>query len=316
MYVADMHCDTISQIYNGRKKGERTGFLSNSCKVDIRKLLAGGYILQNFAVFVDILEEENPYQAAKNQIALFKEEIGRNDSRIRPAVTMAEIEDNRKAGRVSAMLTLEEGEICQGDLRRLEEFYREGVRMMTFTWNYDNSLGARDGLTELGIAFLEKMEEIGIIPDVSHLSERGFYDVCRYGRRPFVASHSNAAELCPHARNLSDDMIQKVAERGGVIGVNFYGLFLEEGTGKERCYGRVARIADHILHMIQVGGISCAGLGTDFDGFAGDTEISDCSKMWLLERELKKRGLSASEREAVFYKNVLRVYREYLTEPL
>lgn len=312
MYVADMHCDTISKIYNQRKNGERAELLSNSCRVDINKLLAGGYLLQNFAVFVDILEEENPYQAAKNQIALFKEEIGKYDSKIRQAVTMEEIEENRENGRISAVLTLEEGEICQGDIRKLEEFYEEGVRMMTFTWNYDNSLGTRNGLTEPGIAFLEKMESLGIIPDVSHLSQKGFYDVCRYGRRPFVASHSNAAALCGHARNLSDDMIRKIAERGGVIGVNFYGLFLDEGAGRGDCYGRVTRIADHILHMIQVGGISCAGLGSDFDGFEGGLEMRDCSELWLLERELKRRGLLASEIEAVFYRNVLNLYREYL----
>lgn len=312
MHVADMHCDTISELYYGRRQGMREGLLSNHYRVDVNKLQAGGYLLQNFAVFVDISNENDPYQCAKNQIALFQEELGKYTSKICQVRTMEEIEQNQREGRISAILTLEEGEICQGDLNKLKEFYEDGVRMMTFTWNYDNSLGTRDGLTELGIAFLREMEVLGIVPDVSHLSKKGFYDVCRYSLRPFVASHSNAATLCGHERNLSDNMIREIAMRGGVIGVNFYGLFLEEGAKKGSCYGSIGRIADHILHMIQVGGISCVGLGSDFDGFEGDLELTDCSKMWLLEQELKERGLSESEIEAVFYKNVLRVYREYL----
>lgn len=312
MYIADMHCDTISEIYNRRKRGEQVCLLSNDLQIDLKKMQQGSYLLQNFAVFVNLENEENPYQCAKNQIAVFREEMEKNKEQISQVKTIADIRKNRREGRMSALLTLEEGEACEGDLAKLEEFYEAGVRMMTFTWNYENSLGNQDGLTRVGIAFLERMEELGILPDVSHLSEAGFYDVYRYGKEPFVASHSNAAALCSHKRNLSDDMIRKIAERGGVIGVNFYGLFLEEEAENGIYYSRVRRIADHILHMIDLGGLGCVGLGSDFDGIDQNLELTDCSKMELLVGELQKKGLSMDAIEAVMYRNVLDLYKEVL----
>lgn len=319
MYTADMHCDTISKIYDTRKKGEQADLLSNSFQVDIKKLRKGNYLLQNFAVFVDIGEEKDPYPCAKEQIAVFHEEMKLHKDWIRQAGTVEEIEKNRQEGVLSAVLTLEEGEICKGDLQKLEEFYQKGVRMMTFTWNYENSLAKKSGLTEKGIAFLEKMENLGMIADVSHLCDAGFYDVCRYSTKPFAASHSNARALCRHPRNLTDDMIRNIAEKGGVIGINYYSLFLEQipyGDLKEkeknsRYYNsRIARIADHILHVRQIGGAACVGLGSDFDGMECELEIEDCARIALLEQELRKRGLREREVEDIFYRNVLRLYKE------
>lgn len=323
MYVADMHCDTISEIYQRKKRGIDTKLSKNDLQIDLLKLERGNYLLQNFAVFVDLENGENPYQCAKNQIALFQREIQKNSDRIRQVKTYQDILDNQKQGRISALLTLEEGEACEGDIKKLEEFYELGVRMMTFTWNYQNSYASpatplkplaekqkHFGLTECGIAFLEKMEELGIIPDVSHLSEEGFYDVYRYSTKPFVASHSNAVSLCEHGRNLTDDMIRKIAQRGGVIGINYYGRFLENHPVKGIYYSRISRIADHILYMIKIGGEDCVGLGSDFDGMDNYLELSDCSKMELLWDELKKRGLHERQIEAVFFKNLLRLYRE------
>lgn len=320
MYTVDLHCDTISKIYYSRKKGEQANLLSNSFQVDIQKMQKGHSLLQNFAVFVDKGAEKEPYRCAKEQIAVFEQEMEINKGQIRQVRTVEEIEKNRREGILSAALTLEEGEICEGDLQKLEEFYQNGVRMMTFTWNYENSLAGKEGLTETGIAFLEKMEELGIVADVSHLCDAGFYDVCRYSTKPFAASHSNARALCRHKRNLTDDMIRKIADNGGVIGINYYGLFLEQipcSDPKEkekkytyyRGYSRVERIADHILYIRRRGGTACAALGSDFDGIDCDLEMQDCSKTELLERELRKRGLTEREVEDVFYRNALRVYK-------
>ncbi len=310
MFLADMHCDTISKLYYELKRGERTNLLSNHLQIDLIKLKKANYILQNFAVFVDTGIEKHPYQCAKGLITTFKNEINNNKNLIRQVTTVEEIFKNQKNGRISALLTLEEGDICEGDEKKLEELYEDGVRMMTFTWNYENSLATKEGLTSKGISFLSKMEALGILPDVSHLSKAGFYDVYRYSTKPFVASHSNAVSLCNHKRNLSDDMIRKIAEKGGVIGVNFYGVFLENEPENGIYYSKVNRIADHIMHMIHVGGISCVGLGTDFDGFNGSVEITDCSQMFLLIQELKSRNLTESEIEAVCYRNIINVYKE------
>lgn len=310
MYVADMHCDTISKIYHRRKEGETLGLYTNDLQIDLKKLQQGNYVLQNFAVFVDLKNDEDSYRCARNQIELFLEEIQKNQDKICQVRTGADIIKNQKAGRISALLTLEEGEVCQGDFNKLEEFYKAGVRMMTFTWNYDNSLGNQKGLTEKGIGFLERMESLGILPDVSHISDEAFYDVYRYSTKPFVASHSNARALCLHRRNLKDDMIRKIGERGGVIGVNYYGIFLENEPQNGVYYSKVERIADHIMHMISVGGIHCVGLGSDFDGIDRNLELTDSSKINLLIKELEKRGLNTGEIELVMYRNVLNLYQE------
>lgn len=321
MYTADLHCDTISKLYYSEKRGERADLFSNSFQVDLKKLQMGNYLFQNFAVFVDTGKENAPYQCAKEQIALFEREMEWNKERIRQVRTVEEIEKNRRKGIVSAILTLEEGEICEGDPGKLEDFYDKGVRMMTFTWNYENSLAGDGGLTETGIVFLNKMERLGIVADVSHISDAGFYDVWRYSTKPFVASHSNARALCRHKRNLTDDMIRKIAEKGGVIGVNYYSLFLEQISGCDPAgkaanhvgcadYSRVERIADHILYIRRRGGNGCVALGSDFDGTDCDLEMSDCSKTDLLARELRRRGLSEREAEDIFFRNALRVYKE------
>lgn len=311
MFAADMHCDTISKLYEEQKRGNPVNLYENNFQVDLNKLKRGQYLLQNFAVFTDIGTEKDPCRHARDQIALFQSEMRKNNARVRQVKNADEIEINRREGRISAVLTLEEGEICGGRLETLEEFYEAGVRMMTFTWNYENSLANGGGLTDLGIAFLERMESLGIIPDVSHLTDAAFYDVCRFGKKPFAASHSNSRALCGHKRNLTDDMIRKIADRGGVIGVNYYGCFLDNGLPEDGVYfGSVKRIAEHIWHMIQTGGLFCVGLGSDYDGFSGICEMEDCSRLSLLGDELKKKGLSERELEYVFYKNVLRMYQE------
>ena len=165
------------------------------------------------------------------------------------------------------------------------------------------------GLTEKGFLFIERMEELGIIIDVSHLSDAGFWDIARNTTRPFVASHSNARALCGHCRNLTDDMIRTIAGRGGVIGLNFYGCFLNPTNDS---HSTVARMAEHARHILNAGGSECLGLGTDFDGIGGELEIQDCSQMDKLAEELARQHFTGAEIENILYRNVMRVYKEML----
>ncbi len=337
MKIADMHCDTISRILKNRRRWNpasgsnsagdsalHSSFIlrSNPFQVDLEKMGRSGYVLQNFAIFVDFGETEHPIQDCWEQIRIFQEEMAKNRDLISPAATYGEIVQNQREGKMSALMTLEEGALCQGSLERLRQFYDIGVRMMTFTWNYPNSLGdpaqnnlgrSHQGLTPLGMEFLEEMERLGMIPDVSHLSDQGIRDVCRLARKPFCASHSNARSLCPHGRNLPDTLIRGISERGGIIGANYYGAFLDpKPDSLGRFYSAAAKIADHIRHISNIGGISCIGLGSDFDGIDENLEMKDCSHMELLAQALHKKGFHESEIEKIFYKNVLGFYRETL----
>ncbi len=357
MKVIDMHCDTISEILSGREHGKEMTIRKNDRMVDLEKMKQGSYSVQNFALFVEMKEGESPYRRVNQLLDVFREEMHCNRDRIRQVYTTSDILQNEAAGRLSALLTVEEGGVCEGKLENLYALYEQGVRMMTLTWNFPNALGypnfnskrdyytpnVEDGLTELGFRFVEEMERIGMIIDVSHLSDAGFYDVLRVTKRPFVASHSNARAVCPCVRNMTDDMIRKLAERGGVIGLNYCVDFLRDSAKHEsdkqsgqteKClkgginledqelqgfgrrpkegYASLEDIAKHARHMAQVGGIECVGLGSDFDGIPTNPELTGADEIPKLAAALAKEGFHESEIDQILYGNVFRLYREIL----
>lgn len=329
MRIADMHCDTISEIWESRRTRKPQQLIQNSLHLDIQRMKKANYILQNFALYIDLKRELDPFAYVLELVDVFQNEIQKNAGEIQFVTTYDEILANEKQGKLSALMTIEEGGCCKGEIQNLEMLYQLGARMMTLTWNYPNELASPNlfdkesprsaegfplfdasiGLTEKGFQFIERMEELGIIIDVSHLSDAGFWDIARHTKKPFVASHSNARALCGHARNLTDDMIRVIADRGGVIGLNFYGRFL---NAVEDDSSSVARIVDHARHILNVGGEECLGLGTDFDGMDGTFEIQDCGQMYKLIQELERQHFTDSEIERILARNVLRVYKELL----
>lgn len=334
--AVDMHCDTIAALLGMRRRGisaENSGLEKNSLHVDLEKLEKGGCFLQNFALFVALSECSDPFQECMALMDLYYEEMEKNKDRIRPVYRYEDIEKNRAEGKLSAMLTVEEGAVCKGRLGNLRLLYRLGVRMLTLTWNFPNELGwpnvrmpekgsgdapdfgspdREHGLTETGFAFLEEMERLGMIVDVSHLSDAGFWDVARMAGKPFVASHSNARTVCGHVRNLDDDMIRALAEKGGVTGLNFCPSFLEEKKEADGTRGDLAVIAAHARHIVDTGGEDCLGLGSDFDGIPTNEALPDASCLPSLADALKKAGFSERQIDKIFCENVLRVYREVL----
>ena len=324
MKIADMHGDTIYELLKRRRTGEDICLFENTLHMDLKKMQQADYMLQNFALFVEQGTCENLYEEAKAEYVVFAEEMEKNKEYISQVFTYEDIEKNQKEGKISALLTLEEGEVCLGSIEKLEEFYSYGARMMAMAWNFHNSLttstakndpptprnyhGSRIGLTETGFAFVERMEELGMIPDVSHMSDEGIEDMLSFAKKPFVASHSNARALCAHPRNLTDDFLKRMGEKGCVIGANFFSKFLQ----KDAEFTQTSWIADHILYMVNVAGIESVGLGSDYDGIGCGLEMSDCSKVQMLAEELRSRGMSESQIERIFYKNVLRLYKEVL----
>ena len=326
------------------RNNKKEGLDKNQGHIDLEKLEAGGALLQNFALFIHQKKVDNPLEEALEMADLYYQELETHVHRIGPVFCYQDIEKNEKEGRISALLTIEEGGVCKGSLAQLRNLYRLGVRMMTLTWNYPNEIGfpawnpeefsqqdkscdskagisqsfpyhkakIEDGLTEKGRELVAEMERIGMIVDVSHLSDQGFYDVLETTVKPFVASHSNARAICPCARNLTDDMIKKLAERGGVLGLNFCPDFLTLPQKGQPNPGTLEALNRHISHILNVGGEECLGLGGDFDGIPTHAELPDYSYMDRLVRLLEEQGLRQETLEKIFYKNVLRVYKEIL----
>ena len=326
MKVVDLHCDTISVLYRDNKNGGHQSLWQNNLQIDVQKLLKGDYALQCFAMFVPLKMVENPFEQCLSLIDCYYQELDKNKEYIKHVNTYDDIIDNMKEGRMSSLLTIEEGGVCKGNLEYLRIFHRLGVRLITLTWNFENGIGfpnfkmnrenhqiydypnTKDGLTPFGIEMIKEMNKLGIIIDVSHLSDAGFYDVAKYSTKPFVASHSNARSKCWFPRNLTDDMIRVIADKRGVIGINFCKDFLVENEDEDM----IESLIKHINHIRKIGGIDCLALGTDFDGIERTDKIDNAGDMQLLADALYKEGYTQEEVEKIFYKNALRVFKECL----
>ena len=330
MRVIDMHCDTVSALDYLRGRGEKGSLRESGLHIDLLRMKGSRYLLQNFALFVQLKKEGDPWERVCRLHELYEKEMAANSDLIAPVLCFSDIEKNERAGKMSALLTVEEGAVCKGELEKLKELYSWGVRMLTLTWNYPNELGwpnidkeqfrlqsrhvpnTTQGLTERGREFVAEMERLGMIPDVSHLSDAGFYDVLAATKKPFVASHSNARAVCPWVRNLTDDMIRKLSERGGVMGLNFCADFLEEVPEGQKNPGTIAAVVRHAKHIANVGGIDVLGLGSDFDGIDTHEELPGAQSMEKLWEALKAAGFTEEQLDRIFWKNVLRVYEENL----
>lgn len=310
--IIDLHCDTILKLLHSEGKGD---LAANSLSVDIDKLQKAGSIAQFFALYIDLEDPINPLERCLAATDFFYQQLAAHSDRIALATNSVDLTANQAAGKISAFLTIEEGGAIKGSLANLRNFHRLGVRLMTLTWNFANEIGFPNyryqtqdkGLTPFGQEVVTEMNRLGMIIDVSHLSDQGFYDVARLSTKPFVASHSNARIIKDHSRNLTDDMIHTLAKQGGVMGLNFAKEFLGDNP-----MSRVEDMIRHLRHIYNIGGIEVMALGTDFDGISPGLEIADIGEIDKLLTALSKAGFSDDEIDKISWKNTLRVIRDTL----
>ncbi len=319
--IFDMHCDTLSDIHRLGKEDLATA----SGHINLEKLWKGGSLVQCFAAFIPTHEgavrrgiTEGPYEYFLHCADTFDRQMEKFSDQIRPVRTVAEIEKNRDAGLLSAMLTIEDAVPVEGRIERVKEFYDRGVRMMSLTWNYENSIGypnSRDPeahmlpLKPFGLEVIAEMERLGMAVDVSHLSEGGFWDVANHGSKPFIASHSCARALSDHPRNLTDDQLRAVAKRGGVVGVNFCKPFLR----LDATVSTVEDIVRHARYIANVAGIETVAMGSDFDGISGPLEYEDFSGFPMIVDGLS-RVFSDDDVDRICHGNALRAFRDIFGE--
>ena len=279
MKYIDLHCDTA-----GRMLYENGGLKSNSFKIDIEKMKKGGALAQVFAFFIDIGEVKNPFLEFQIMHRNLEKELDKNKKDITLVRNVEELSKAEKDKKIGAFLSIEEGETLEGNIDNIQKVYDYGVRFITLTWNYKNSLGYPNyeflykdkGLTPKGIEMVEEC------------------------KKPFIVTHSNSRSIKRHPRNLTDDMIKKLSEKGGIMGINFCADFVG--------YEKVTQIKDlvsHIKHIKNVGGIDVISLGSDFDGIGNEVEVKDASEMGKLAQALEKEGFTIDEIEKIYYKNAL-----------
>lgn len=310
MKLIDLHCDTILGCMNPEKPQK---LKRNDLCVDLEKLRKGDSLAQFFAMFVDLDRYNPPMARCLQMIDCFYRELEENAADIAFAGSWTDIEKNSCAGQLSAILTVEEGGVLEGKLGNLRILHKLGVRLITLLWNYPNCIGypnanwthQQQGLTPFGVEVVEEMNRLGMLIDVSHLSDQGFWDVVHLSKAPFVASHSNAREILEHPRNLTDSMLVALADAGGVTGINLEPTFIGNG-------GAMENIIAHIKHIRNKAGIEVLAIGTDFDGTSPLTAITNTGEMNKLKEALQKNGFTTGDIEKVFYKNAERVIREVL----
>ena len=268
---------------------------------------------QFFAVFFlpkpEQQEEDTAYFLKLR--AMLMEQLAFHTDSVALALSPEDIRNHAAQGIASALLSVEDGRMIDNDLNRIAWMKDMGVRAIGLTWNHANCLGFpnspdpaenRKGLTPFGREAVEEMNRLGILVDVSHLSDGGFDDVAEISRKPFVASHSNARAVTDHPRNLSDPMLKKLADRGGVTGLNLVPEFLND----RNLPGTVAMLMEHVRHIVRVAGEDVLGIGSDLDGFSEPSEISCASQVGLLFSAMEKE-FTPRQIEKFASGNVLRV---------
>ncbi|MEA1940122.1 MAG: dipeptidase [Candidatus Caldatribacteriota bacterium] len=310
--VFDGHCDTILEIINHeRSLGKR----NSKSHLDIPKLIEGGVNIQVFAIFIeDIYKPNGALKRTLQMFDSFYQELKKNQDKISLVTNYCQIEKANKAGKICAVISIEGGEALEGDLAVLRVLYRLGIRLITLTWNQRNQIAdgvgearTNSGLTEFGLKVIKEMNRLGMLIDISHLSEAGFWDVVKNSNAPIVASHSNCYKLCSHPRNLKDTQIEALASKGGVIGVTFVPNFLT----REKRKANIEDILDNIDYLVKRGGIDCVGLGSDFDGTKALPEnLSGADKIPNITSGLIKRGYKKREIKKILGENFLRVFKE------
>ncbi len=313
--IVDLHCDTITCRVAHSQGQDR--LKASGGHLDIPRLQAGGALLQCFAIFAPAQPVGELARVGRDPEAVYQEshgwftrELEENRECMGQVRCMEDVARNQAQGKIGAMLTLEDGAVIR-EVSQVDQLYAQGVRMVALTWNFSNSLGHPNstdpakmelGLTALGRDVVARMEELGMVVDVSHLSDGGFWDVAAQCRQPFVASHSNARAMTDHPRNLTDPMLKALADRGGVTGLNFYNLFLGE-AGDTTCEA----ILRHALHIRKVAGIEALALGSDFDGIGCGLEFEDYAGYPRLLRALEAH-FTPRELDRITHENALRVF--------
>ncbi len=325
MKIFDLHCDTIWKIYEDRKKGIEKKLKSNDYCIDVEKLKKGNVGIQTFAIYNNYFKKD-AFNVGNKMIDILKQEIKEN-----PELSLVrryeDFEINSHEGKISVVLSLEDASTLENSLEKLQYVYNRGVRMIGLNHNYFNDVcypnygkynddgrpdyqtpDTQNGLTEFGFELVKEMNKLGIVVDMSHSSDKGFYDAIKTSTKPIMCSHSNARALCSHVRNLTDDMLRKLADNGGVTGMNFAPSFLnnDKEFGKNTC----ENVVQHVKYVKDLIGIDYIALGGDFDGLKPDFELKDCSLYYKIPEALHFAGFTDSEIEKVCYKNALIVFRE------
>jgi membrane dipeptidase len=287
------------------------GTRSSIGHLDVPRMIEGGITCQVFAVSSERSRTPAfPLRTALLMIDRFYKECNVIPELV-PVTRYEEIVEAKKQGKAAGMLSIEGADVIEGRIEMLSVFYRLGVRMVGLVHSLRNQLadGVTDrrtggGLSELGVQAVEELDLLGVVIDVSHLNDEGFWDVIEHTKNPVIASHSNTRAVCDHPRNMTDEMIEALAANGGVMGMNFAPMFVHKTDAT------LEGVVDHIDHIVDLVGPDHVGLGSDYDGIPYTPRgLEDVTKVPDITRELIKREYTDEDIKKMLGGNHLRLFK-------
>ncbi len=306
----DIHSDLFMDVDNRRVAGSRNAIAENHSE----RLKAGGVTSMLAPLFINPYKKDVMHQKARSMFKSMCAELNDHKDSVVVAKCAQDFTDAEQQGKLALMLGSEGLCYIGEEISLIEVFYQLGMREVSLTWNEDNALagGAKGdsshGLTAAGKALVKRIEELGMILDVSHINEKSFWDIAKIVHEPIIASHSNAYALCPHPRNLKDDQLSFLRENGGVVGLNAYPEFVQQ----EQPLWNMERLADHMDYMIDKMGIEHVAFGFDFADFMDeeDAHLSDFYSARHIPKLLeifRRRGYTEESLNKITHENILRV---------
>ncbi len=296
------HSGTVAYLRGPLDREDR----QTEVQINIPKMRQGGIDAAFFAV--DVTRAwKNHLAYALDAFGFFEAEVEAHADEMIIGRTAADIRRAKGAGKLAAILVIENSEGVERSLNILRMLHRVGVRSIGLTHNPSTWAAAGNseeesggGLTRFGRELVKEMNRLGMLVDVSHIAERGFWDVLEVSEHPVIASHSNSKAVCPHPRNLSDEQIKALAQNGGVMGVTFVPSFIDANAPS------LERLLDHVDHIVNLVGVDHVGIGSDFDG--GGDLLADATEYPQITQGLLKRGYSAEAIRKILGENHLRVF--------
>ena len=307
--VFDFHCDTVLGLL-GEDFNQPGSLRKNSLHIDLERAKALPGYCQCFACYTSPFQQErhniSPVLAFERELVTLQREIDANSDLISLAYGPGDIKRNLEAGKMSAVLTLEGTAGIGYDPELLQDLHAIGFRVTSLGWNESNPLTGSNvtggGLTELGKEYVKEAQRLGMLVDVSHISDEGFWDMMKITQAPIIATHSNSRSICGHSRNLTDDMFRAICETGGVAGINQCDEFIGENPTLDS-------ICDHIFHFLELdpSGKHIA-LGGDLDGVDKMSEGFDGVQSYpALAERLLQRGLDEKTVMDIYWNNAIGV---------
>lgn len=308
MKYFDLHCDTVSVCSNNK-----VSLLRNGLQLSVERGIEIEDWVQVYAIWMDDeLNDEAAYAYFNEVYDYFLAEMKQGEQEIAFCTSSKEAKQILESKKRVAYLAIEGSRALGGKLNRVKEFYDKGVRLMTLTWNGRAAvadgcmLEQPGGLTTFGKEVINQMNEVGIIVDVSHLAKQGFWDVVSMSQKPFIATHSNSKAICNHPRNLTDDQFKVIVERKGLVGMNFYPLFIN-GTYE----AEIEELLPHIDHFLALGGEEIIAMGSDFDGAKMSTHMEGIQDVAYLYKLLVKR-YGQEKADKFYFENAWRFFENNL----